>query len=404
LAYLGNDAINRVNLHSGIQALAQGAGGVFFLVFLLRAGISVPLTMLAQAAIVAGRFLVRPLLLPLAKRWGLKPMLIAGALALAAQYPLLAEVHGAGAVLAALCVVASTSEVFYWLSFNATFSALGDAEHRGHQISAREALVAMAGIVAPLLGAWALVTLGARAAFALVACVQVLAAVPLLRLPNIRVRARADGALRAARPGIVVAVIDGWFDTFFILLWQVALFLSLGESFARYGGAMALAGLVGAACGLLLGRHVDAGHARRVLVIAYAAVTVAALLRAASFGSPGFAAIANAAGTLAMTLVSPVLGTATSNLAKASPCPLRFHMGTEAGWDAGCFAACLAAAALAASGVSLSFVILLALPGIAAAMFVLWQLYPRGTVDPDLASGGDRARAQIVAGGPRVRS
>ena len=29
MAFLRNDAINRVNLHSGIQALAQGAGAVF---------------------------------------------------------------------------------------------------------------------------------------------------------------------------------------------------------------------------------------------------------------------------------------------------------------------------------------------------------------------------------------
>jgi hypothetical protein len=48
MAFLRNDAVNRVNLHSGIQALAHGAGAIFFLVFLLRAGISVPAALVAQ--------------------------------------------------------------------------------------------------------------------------------------------------------------------------------------------------------------------------------------------------------------------------------------------------------------------------------------------------------------------
>ena len=69
--FFRNDAVNRVNLHSGIQALAQGAGAIFFLVFMLRAGVSVPAALTAQAAILAGRFLIRPIILPLAKRWGL---------------------------------------------------------------------------------------------------------------------------------------------------------------------------------------------------------------------------------------------------------------------------------------------------------------------------------------------
>src|SRR5262249_9737331 len=152
--------INRVNLHSGIQALAQGAGSVFFLVFLLRAGVSVPLALLAQAAILAGRLVIRPAILPLARRWGVKPLLIAGTVGMALHYPLIAEVRGVGGWLLTLIIVASVGEVFYWISYNAYFAALGDPEHRGHQIGAREALVALIGIVAPLLGAAALVTAG----------------------------------------------------------------------------------------------------------------------------------------------------------------------------------------------------------------------------------------------------
>jgi hypothetical protein len=76
-----------------------------------------------------------------------------------------------------------------------------------------------------------------------------------------------------------------------------------------------------------------------------------------------------------MPLLIPVLGTASYNLAKASPCPLRFYLAAEAGWDLGCFAACLVTAAMAAAGVPLAFGILLALPGIGTGALLLWRYF-----------------------------
>jgi hypothetical protein len=376
MAFFGNDAINRVNLHSGIQALAQGAGGIFFLVFLLRSGVSVPHALIAQAAILGGRFVMRPAILPLAKRWGLKPLLVAGTLGLAVQYPLLAEVDGVGPQLILLLAVVSVAEVLYYPIYNAYFAAVGDAEHRGHQIAAREAAVAIVGIVAPLLGTLALVSAGPRIAFAAVGIVQAVAVIPLLGVPNVAVKQQAPGALRAARLGVAVIALDGWFDAFFILIWQLALFATLGESFAVYGGAMALAGVVGAACGLFLGRIIDAGHGRRAVVLAFSVAAALVLFRSASLGVPWLAVLANALGAVLWPLLLPALGTATYNLAKASPCSLRFNIVLEAGWDVGCASACLITAGLAAAGVPLAWSILLALPGLALGARLLWRYYP----------------------------
>lgn len=375
MAFFRNDAINRVNLHSGIQALAQGAGGIFFLVFMVDAGVSVPIALLAQSAILAGRFVLRPAILPLAKRIGLKPMVVLGALTLALQYPLLAEVDGLGRQLVLVCAAAAIGEILYWPSYNALFSALGDAEHRGHQVSAREALTAVVSIVAPALGTWALVTFGPQPMFAAVGLVQALAAAPLLGVPNIAIKQTAPGAYRAARLGIVLAATDAWFDAWFFMVWPIALFLTLGESIAAYGGAMALAALAGAAAGLFLGRTVDTGHGRHALTLAYGFAAVVIVFRAASLGSPLLAVVANALGAMLMPLMLPVLGAAIYNLAKASPCPLRFQIASEAGWDLGCMAGCLTAAGLAALGVPLPLTMLLALPGLAVAVRVLWRYF-----------------------------
>ncbi len=377
MSFFGNDAINRVNLQGGVQALAQGAGGLFLLVFLIRQGLPVPLAFLTQAVIVTLRFAVRPLMLPLAIRFGLKPLLISGALALAAQFPLLAEVRGVDAALVAFVLVCAVADVLFYVPRNAYYAAAGDAEHRGKQLAIGQALEAAASVVAPLLGAWGLVAAGPRWTFAAVALVQAASAIPLLGLPNIAVARHAPGAWRAARPAAAIIAIDGWFDAGFLYVWQVSLFLTLGQSYAAYGGVMALAGLVGAICGLTLGHHLDLGHGRRAVLIAYGVAASVAAFRAASLGSPWLAGIANAAGGVVFPLLVPPLGAVTHNLAKASPCPLRNKIASEGGWDVGCFGVCVLTAALAWRGTPSWLWVLIAVPAAMAGGAILWPYFAR---------------------------
>ena len=377
MSFFRNDAINRVNLQSGVQALAQNAGGIFVLVYLLRAGVSVPHAFLAQAAIVAVRFAVRPAMLPLAQRFGLQPLLVTGAVALAAQYLVLAQVHGFGPAFFVFLAVSALGEVLYFVSYNAYFATQADVGGRGRQIAVGQALAAVAGVVAPILGGWSLVAAGPRWTFAAVALVQALSAIPLIGLPNVAVPKSAPGAWRAARPAALLIAVEGWFDAAFLYVWQIALFLTLGASYAAYGGAMALAGLVGAAAGLLVGHHTDLGRGRRAVAIAYAATAAVVMLRAASLWSPALAALANALGGLAMPLLVPPLASAAQTLAKGSPCVLRVMMATEGGWDLGCLGCCLCAAALAALGAPLWLGVLLALPALAVGAPLLRTHYPR---------------------------
>ena len=377
MAFLRNRTINLLNLHSGGQALAQGMGGLFVLVFLLRAGVSVPVSLCAMALIFAGRFVIRPAVLVFAKRWGLKPTAILGNLVIALQYPMLAEVHDVGLPLLAYCLVSALGDTFYWSSYHAYFASLGDNEHRGHQIGAREALAAVVGIVAPLIGAWCLIVLGPRITFAAVGAVQALATVPLLGTPNVAVQRAAPGAYRAAFAGIGLFIADGWFAVMYVFVWKIALYLSLGKSLSAYGGAMALAAFVGAASGMLLGRTIDAGHGRRAVFIAYGVAASTLLLCSASFGTPWLAIAANAIGAIAGCLQVPAMMTAVYNLAKSSPCTMRFHMAAEGGWDIGGGSGCLVAAGLAALGLPLAAVLSLGLLGLGASVVMLNRQYAR---------------------------
>ncbi len=375
MAYFRNTAINLLNLHYGIHATAQFGGGAFYLVFMLKQGISVPLALVAMASILAGRFLIRPAVLPLAVRFGLRPLLVAGTLASALQFPFIAEVDGTSAALFAFCAIASLSDTFYWTTYHAYFASLGDAQHRGHQLGLREAVVALVGIVSPLLTAWALVTWGPRVAFGMSAVIQLAAALPLFLTPNVTVAPHVPGAFKAGLRGTILFITDGWIGACYVFVWQLALFLSLGESFMSYGGALAIAALVGAAGSLVLGRHIDAGHGGRAVWIAGGLLALTILLRGAAVGHATLAIIANALGALVAAIYTPTLMTAVYNLAKASPCALRFHVATEGGWDAGGSLGCLVAALLIYMGAPLGAVISLALLGVAASSILLRRYY-----------------------------
>jgi hypothetical protein len=378
MAFFRNSAVNLLNLHYGIHAIALNGGGAFFAAYLLKSGVPVVGVFLSLAGILLGRFLIRPIVIGLAVRSGLRPMVVVGTLLSALQYPLLAEVHGVGAVLMELIAVSAVADTFYWTSYHAYFAALGDNEFRGHQIGAREAVAAVVGIASPLLTGWMLIDFGPRLAFCATSAIVSLAALPILWAPRLAVPARAPGAFKAALPGTLLFMADGWIAAGYWLAWQIALFVSLGENFVAYGGALAFAALVGAIGGLVLGQRIDAGHGRRAVWYALGTLALVILLRAIAVDDPKLAVLANALGALAACLYIPTLMTAVYTLAKRSPCTLRFHVATEGGWDLGGAGGLLAAALATNLGMPMSASTLLALAGVAANGVMLNRYYVNG--------------------------
>ena len=384
MAYFRNAVVNLLNLHYGIFSIVTTGGGAFYCVYLLKAGVPLPGVLAAMAAILMVRFVVRPAVVPLTVRFGLHRLLIAGTLLMALQFPLLALVHGIGGVLLALVIVAAIGDAVYWSCYHAYFAALGDLQHRGHQISMREAIAAVAGIASPLATGWILVRFGPMAAFGAMAATTVAAALPLLWTPDVRVVPQVRGAFRAARFGIAVFVLDGWIASGTVFVWQIGLFVALRQSYLGYGGAMAVAALVGAIAGLLLGRWIDIGRGVSAVSLALGSFGLLVLLRAATVEHPALAVMANALTPIGSCLYIPVLMTAVYNQARRSPCVLRFHVATEGGWDAGGAAGCLCAAALFYAGAPIGVALLLPIIGIAAAFFALRRYYIRHPVALDL--------------------
>lgn len=374
MAFFHNRAVNLINLHYAITAVAMGGGGAFWSVYLLKAGVGVTGVLVASALIFGLRFVLRSGLLLLAVRTGLRWLVVIGAILMALSYPLVAEVHGIGWTLFWLVVITALADAVYWPSYHAYFAVLGDEDHRGQQLGIREAINAMLGIVSPLAAGWVLVSVGPRAAFALTALIMALAAVPLLWTPDIAVARSAPGAFRAALSGAMLFVGDGWIAAGYFIVWQIALFLTLSQNFLAYGGALAVASLVGAVGGLALGRLIDSGKGTRAVWFSVGLLSLTIALRAGVQGHPVLAVAANAVGSLVGCLYIPTLMTAVYNQAKRSPCVLRFHIVAEGGWDAGIASGLLFAALLVWGGVPIHLTILLSFAG-AACSFILLRRY-----------------------------
>lgn len=375
MAFFRNRTVNLLNLHYGIHSIALTGGGAFFSAYLLRAGVSVPLVLVSLASIFLGRLLIRPAVVPLAVRFGVRALVIAGTCMSAMQYPLLAFVHGVGPALFVLCAVSSAGDTLYWSTYHAYFAALGEGEYRGHHVGAREAIAATVGVVSPLLTGFALVRFGPFVAFGVTGFVLLVGALPLFATPDVRVKPQVPGAFRASLSGIKLFLCDGWIVGTGFVVWQIALFVSLDENFLHFGGALALAALVGAVAGMFLGRTIDSGHGTRMTAFALGSFACLIVLRAAAIREPLLAVAANALASVGSCLYAPTLMTAVYNQAQCAPCTLRFHVATEGGWDVGCASGLLIAALLFSLGTPFPPVLLLPLLGLAAAFVQLRRYY-----------------------------
>jgi MFS transporter, DHA1 family, inner membrane transport protein len=377
VAFFRNRSINLLNLHYGIRSIASSGGAAFFAVYLLKSGVSIPGVFVSLALILLGRLVVRPVVIGLAARWDLRVMVIAGTLLSALQYPFLAEIRGVGTALAGFIAVAAVGDMVYWTTYHAYFAAVGDNDLRGQQIGVREAIAALVSIASPLITGWTLVAFGPGVAFGATAAIEALSALPLLWAPKVKVRRQVPRAFRAAVPSILLFVADGWICAGYVLVWRVALFVSLGESLLAYGGALAFAALVGAVGGLTLGRHIDAGRGKQVVCYVLGTFALIVVLRAAATGHPAIAVIANALGAFGDCLYVPTLMTPVYTMAKRSPCTLRFHVATEGGWDVGGVTGLLLAALATGLGVGLWAGVLQSLAGVMALLVMLWRYYAK---------------------------
>ncbi|MDZ4088829.1 MAG: hypothetical protein U1E69_18725 [Tabrizicola sp.] len=346
MSYFANRSFNLVYVHAALQAFASYGGEAFAFVYLLKAGIPAPLVLLAIGAMFGSRMIFRQLVLPLVRRVGLRRALVVAILAEAATYPILSQITGTGWLLFGYLALWALSSSLYWTTYHSYVALMGDNHARGKQTSAIELIGMGMGILAPVVTGVLLTAFSPIVAFGTVAAAMALSTVPVLLGPEVAVAPQAEMPREARVAARTILFADGLRSGSFHFTWLIALFLTLGSNYAAFGGAMALSGLVGAVGGLFLGRAIDLGRGLGAAQIGFAALGIAAVARMFGWPVPVLAVAANAAAALAWPLYATAFNARVYNMARQSPCPLRFHIVAEGGWDLGTCLSCLAAAAL----------------------------------------------------------
>lgn len=350
MGYFSSRAFNLVYVHAALQAFASYGGEAFAFVYLLSAGIPAPVVLLAIAAMFGSRMLFRKLVLPLVRRVGLRRALVVAVLAEAATYPILSQITGTGWLLVGYLALWAMSSSLYWTTYHSYVALMGDNHARGAQTSVMETIGMIMGIGAPAVTGLLLTVFDPAVAFGVVALAMALSAVPVLLGPELAVADRAEMPPETRRAARLILFADGLRSGSFHFTWLIALFLTLGSSFAAFGGAMALTGLAGAIGALFLGRAIDLGRGLGAARIGFAVLTVAAVARMFGWPVAGLAVAANVAAALAWPLYATAFNARVYTLARQSTCPLRFHIVAEGGWDLGTALSCLVAAALLQAG------------------------------------------------------
>jgi MFS family permease len=295
MGYFSSRAFNLVYVHAALQAFASYGGEAFAFVYLLSAGIPAPVVLLAIAAMFGSRMLFRKLVLPLVRRVGLRRALVVAVLAEAATYPILSQITGTGWLLVVYLALWALSSSLYWTTYHSYVALMGDNHARGAQTSVMETIGMIMGIGAPAVTGLLLTVFDPAVAFGVVALAMALSAVPVLLGPELAVADRAEMPPETRRAARLILFADGLRSGSFHFTWLIALFLTLGSSFAAFGGAMALTGLAGAIGALFLGRAIDLGRGLGAARIGFAVLTVAAVARMFGWPVAGLAVAASPA-------------------------------------------------------------------------------------------------------------
>ncbi|MFM2370545.1 MAG: hypothetical protein RIS85_267 [Pseudomonadota bacterium] len=369
--------LRRIYTHTALQSFVEASGGLFVVGFLVKQGLSPALALGSFALVLLSRFALRAAVLPLAHAYGLRTVLLLGVAIRAISFVMLPFVGGIGTMLVVYILITGLGSVLYWTGYHAYVSAAGDESAMGRQVSIQQATTATVGIIAPVAGGFLLSGAGPLAGFAVIAALQLCAALPFLGAPNpaIDPASRADPAI--VRFGRRLYFAEGLQTGCGVVIWNLALFVTLKQNFESFGGAMALAGIGAAAGSLIIGRLIDGGRGTHSLALAYGLGSGVLVIKALAWASPLPALIATALGALAAPMLATAMLSPLYAMAQRSRCTLRFNMATEGGWDLGCSVACLVAAVVLASGKGYSLPIAMGLLGTSAIALGLTHWYRR---------------------------
>jgi MFS family permease len=355
-----------LTLHCVLWSLAMSLASGFVGAYLLRLGFGMTTAIAMYAVLLAVRFALRAVMLPIVRRLGMHKAMLLGTFIVAFQF--LPLIHANQPLwLAAWILVISIGECIYWPIFHAAYAVCGGGGRRGRQIAFRQMASTAISVVGPVAGGIILTRIGPGAEFGIATVFCLLSAMPLLWFGRIDlgcVPTMRDSVRGADPVGLCAFAADGWMCAGTGIAWSLILFTTLGSSYDTLGWASSAAAIAGALAGLACGVAIDRGHRGILSRGVTIALLIGVLMRVASGWAPWVAFAANAVGAAVGGLYVPVLMSVLYDRAKRSGSAYQFHLSAEAGWDAGAILGCLTSAAVVWSGAPVTLAVLPAALGV----------------------------------------
>src|SRR6185295_16468623 len=183
--FLKNRAENLLSAHFGLQNFAASIVNIFFGVYLYQIGIPLWEIFLIWGITFFTRCLLRPVVLPLYFRYGVRRMLIIGIICNAISFLALERVTEVGIWLGIFMLLVAITDIFYWTAFHLYFALLGENMRRGKQVAIRNCMEFLSSFLAPLVSAILIVNINFSAMFFVGAGIMFFSGIPLFFVPDV---------------------------------------------------------------------------------------------------------------------------------------------------------------------------------------------------------------------------
>lgn len=368
-----NSPVNRLNLHSGLQAFSNDIIYVFFGAYLYKTGLLLWQILAVLGLIYGGRALFRFPAMRLCFKIGVRKTMMLGTVLFPLHFLALGQVHGADVWLAIFIAASAFNDVLYWLPYHTYLTVLGDNEHRGKQIGIREGMSRMGSFLGPVTGGILINVFDFFPTFLIASLVMLAAVLPLLKTPEVHLPDPwpAIKAMRhVQKEGFWLYALWALDTQSYHFIWPLVLFLTLGDT-VTMGGLLSLAVLFQIVGCLLTGHLFDKGHGVKLLGAGFFLMAIAVIGKVfLALSIPVIIAL-DLFFMAGYTFFYPAMNATFYNLSKKSHHPLWFQFMAELGWDAGCALFSLSAMLILHFTDVLRPLMLLALPGM---MGMTWLL------------------------------
>lgn len=383
-----NKNINQLNIHAALLVLSQNLVQVFGAIFFLQRGFDPSIVLGGWALIYFFRLILRPLAYKFIRFIGIREAAILGTLLYSCISIFLPMVNYPNWLFVGFLLYYAICELIYWFAYHTYFSILSDGFHRGREVCARESLMMLAGAFAPALGGILIQYIGFLFAGIIAACLTLVAAIPLLYLPDVKIGSKVKMRTVIKNVGgFGFKLWFGWAIMFYMFsfVWSIILFYLVG-SYSLFGGMLTLEILFSVMILNLVGNLIDRGAHMKVLKISVTMIAFVVFLRVFVVNSLSLVIVAQFLSALSMAIFRPILITSFYSRLKQSKNQLGFALFAEWGWDVGAVVSLSTAAVLYYSGFPFVYLMLISIVGLLMCYYMLSNNIKDGSMQYNFSS------------------